>query len=132
MNDWKFEPTIKIGELRFGMDRSDVRKLFGNHEEFKKTKYSKNTTDDFGSFHVFYDENDKCEAIEIFKDIEVSFESKKIFPGHFLDVLYILREIDGDLEIEKDGCISKKHSIGIYAPNGQIEGILFAIKGYYE
>ena len=30
-----------------------------------------NTADNFGFCHVFYDENDKCEAIEIFDEVEV-------------------------------------------------------------
>lgn len=41
-------------------------------EEFRKTPSDVSTTDDFGAFHVFYDNDDCCKAGELFNDIKVS------------------------------------------------------------
>ncbi len=132
MNIWIVEPVIRVGEINFGMARTEVRKILGEYKEFKKSKYSKNTTDDFSTCHVFYDGDNKCEAVEIFDGIEVRIGGSIIFPGDFKDGIENLRLIDKDLKIEKDGCISKDKSIGIYAPEDKMESILLGNVGYYD
>ena len=81
MDNWIVIPMKKVNDIEFGMERSEVRKKFTiPAKEFKKSKFSKRTTDDFGSCHVYYDKNDKCEAVEIFDDVMVYINDKKIFP----------------------------------------------------
>lgn len=36
------------------------------------------------------------------------------------------------LERDDDGLISTEQSIGIYAPGGKMESILFGVRGYYD
>lgn len=36
------------------------------------------------------------------------------------------------LERDDDGLISFEQSIGIYAPYGEMESILFGVRGYYD
>ena len=36
------DPTVSVDEIKFGSSRSDVRSKYGEYEEFKKNKYSKN------------------------------------------------------------------------------------------
>lgn len=50
--------------------------------EFKKKyeKYDSNTTDNYGFFHVFYNNINKCEAIEIFKNVKIYLNFNQIFP----------------------------------------------------
>lgn len=43
----KVIPLAEVNGVKFGMKRCDVRKIFGNATEFKKSKFSKTTTDDF-------------------------------------------------------------------------------------
>ena len=50
MNTICVEPLKKVDKIEFGMERDAVRKLYGEYEEFKKSEYSENTTDDFGNF----------------------------------------------------------------------------------
>ena len=120
-------PTVAINGIAFGTHREAVRVELGMPEkEFKKSKYSKNTTDDFGDFHVFYDAEDNLEAIEIFAG-KVMIEGDVLFPGTFQSVL----EYDESFEKEDDGCISSKLGIGVYAPGGDVESILIGCKGYY-
>ena len=59
-------PLISVGKVEFGMPRTEVRQIFGEFSEFRKSELSKNTADAFSFCHVYYDNNNCCEAIEIF------------------------------------------------------------------
>lgn len=128
MDNWIVIPMEKVNGIEFGMERSEVRKKFAVPvREFKKSKFSKRTTDDFGSCHVYYNENDKCEAVEIFDEVAVYVYDKKIFPVTVEEV----KKIIPDLIEEEDSYISEELSIGIYAPDDKMESILIGCKGYY-
>ena len=128
MDNWIAIPMKKVNDIEFGMERSEVRKKFAvPAREFKKSKYSKRTTDDFGNCHVYYDGNDKCEAVEIFDEVAVYVDDKKIFPVTVEEV----KKIIPDLVEEEDSYISEKLSIGIYAPDDKMESILIGCEGYY-
>lgn len=133
MLNWTVEPLKEVNGIKFGMKRDSVRKLFTvEAKEFKKSKFSKNTTDDFGFCHIFYNQQNECEAIEIFRDnkniIEILISGAIIFPTS----LDIVKSFFKDLEKDGDSYISKANSIGIYAPNDKMESILFGDQGYYD
>jgi hypothetical protein len=121
-------PLNEVAGIKFGMKRADVRKIFGKATEFKKSKFSKITTDDFGFCHVFYDKNNQCEAVEIFSEAEVYVDGKKVFP---ITLDEYSKNI-GNLQKDDDSYIDVKQSIGIYAPSGNMESILFGNVGYYD
>ena len=121
-------PTVGVNEVKFGMNREKVRSLLEAATEFYKFDDDINTTDDFEVCHVFYDENDKCEAIEIFYESEVYVNGSLIFPTDFETAKKVIE----DFEEDADGLISISKSIGIYAPYGNMEGILFGKAGYYS
>ena len=120
-------PTKKVGEIEFGMVRDRVRTLLGDAIEFYKFEDDINTTDDFGFCHVFYDKDNKCEAVEVFNDAEVFLNDSLIFPTDFATA----KKVIPDFIQDDDGLISYSKSIGIYAPNGEMEGILFGKEKYY-
>ena len=64
---FELEPTIKCGELIFLADRANVRKLLGKFSTFIKSKFSENSTDDFGYCHAYYNKSDQLIAIEFFR-----------------------------------------------------------------
>ena len=121
-------PMVSVNEIKFGMKRNEVRQLLGSATEFFKFEDDEVTTDDFGFCHVFYDKNDRCEAVEIFNESEVYIDGNLVFPTDFNTAL----EIVHDFEQDDDGLISYSSSIGIYAPNDEMESILFGNKGYYD
>ena len=121
-------PLIGIDEIKFGMKRHEVRNILGNSTEFLKTGEDKITTDDFGFCHVFYDEDNRCEAVEIFNENEVYIGNRKVFPTDFSSA----KEVVPTFIQDDDGLLSYELSIGIYAPDNEMESILFAKKGYYE
>lgn len=123
------EPLKHVGEIELGASRSAVRKAVNLPcKEFKKTPLSANTTDDFGAFHVYYDDDDCCEAVEFFNDVEVEVDGKLVFPTSPEEAQRVIPSLVPD----SDGLISVEKSIGIYIPGGTMESILFGVKGYYE
>lgn len=121
-------PLREVAGVKFGMKRSEVRKVLGDAKEFKKTKFSKTLTDDFGFCHVFYNRDEESEAIELFKEVQVMIGDRLVFPTTLDEAKKILGEL-----VEDDGSyISEKDSVGIYAPGGNMESILFGVAGYYE
>lgn len=119
-------PNVSVNEITFGTERNKVRNMLGSCSEFKKSPFSKNTADDFGSFHVFYDAENRFQAIEFFCS-EVYVNNRKIFPATIEQVKLIIP----DLAVEDSVFFSVSQSIGIYAPENKIESILFGKAGYY-
>ena len=129
-------PTVRVNEAEFGMSRAEVRALMGQPKsEFRKSIYSVNTTDEYDSCHVYYDEGDRLEAIEIF-DGEVYVGDTLVFP---ID-LATAHELIAGSEIDAAGLVSIAQSIGVYAPgaldetvpNPEVEAIMFAKRGYFD
>lgn len=128
MNRIIVTPLVGFENVNFGMARSEVRHILGTPiREFKKSKYSKNTTDDFGSYHVFFDMDDKLEAVEFFEETLISDNQGNDFPK----AAEALNKLPYHFKVDSDSYICSEYSIGIYAPGGRIESILFACKGYY-
>lgn len=117
-----------FNNAKFGMQRSAVRAVLGEPvREFKKSKLSKTTIDDYSFFHVFYDKDDNFEAVEFFSEVEIKVNNDVIFPSS----IEKLKTTEYDFNVDGDGLISTKYSIGVYAPNGVTESILFGVKDYY-
>lgn len=119
---------VGFDNVKFGMERSEVRTLLGEPvREFKKSKFSKMTTDDYSAYHIFYDKNNKFEAVEFFDEVEIKIDNNIVFPIS----IDSLKKMNYNFTSDGDGFISVEHSIGVYAPGGKAESILFAVKGYY-
>ena len=128
---WKLIPKKQIGEIEFGADKNDVRKVLGKeYRPFRKSIFAKSTTDAYADYHVYYTKEDTLEAIEIFSGIEVLLSGKTLFPG----TIECAKKMIADLECESGSYISKRYSGGLYAPNdeGTIEAILVAGETYYK
>jgi len=126
-------PYNKIGDISFQLSREAVRKLLGEFKEFKKTKSSKKTTDDFKFCHVFYDKDDKIEAVEFFRENELVYEGRNIFLMTYNDLLQFLEEKKITYKEEDSGVIIESLGIAAYAPaKRSIESILVYRHGYYD
>ena len=123
-------PLEKVGNITFGMGRDEVRNIINEpFTEFKKTKFSRNTTDDYGYCHVFYNSLNQCEAIEFFIDetVEIVVNNDFIISKEFS----LLKKYITDMEEDHGVYISKANSMGISLTDGEIETVLFAEKNYY-
>lgn len=121
-------PLVEVAGIKFGWSRNKVRETLGSAEEFKKSKFSKNTTDNFGFCHVFYDEDNKFEAIELFEECSVFVNEQLVFPTSVHDAESVL----GKMEYDGYSYLNANNAIGITAPDGRMESILFGKKGYYS
>ena len=109
----KFEICLNtsVNGIPFGSERAAVREaLGGKYKEFKKSKFSKNTTDDFGTCHVFYSSDDRFDAIEIFSEAAISVDSNSI-PLACPALIAWVKDIDPEAAEDSDGIISKKLSM---------------------
>lgn len=132
MNEISVELLKSVGEVYFGMDRDEVRKILGDYTEFKKSRISKNTTDDFGICHVYYDLDNKCTAVELFDDVTIKVSKIITLPKAFDSMCEVLKSMDESLIIEEDSCTSIKLSIGVFALENKVETVLFGKEGYYK
>ena len=121
---------VQVNGVKFGMKRSEVRAVLGEATEFEKTESRPNTTDDFVYCHVYYDNNDECEAIEIFDEVAVYIDNKLIFPTDKETAFELFKTVFDDFTQDDDGLISYKYSIGIYAPDESMESILIGRENY--
>lgn len=132
MNKYDICLVESVNGIPFGADRAAVRTALGNNfKEFKKSKFSKNTTDDFGSCHIFYSVDDTLEAIEIFSGATICVNNK-VISLECPELIEWVKSLDPEAEEDSDGIVSKKLSIGIYAPYQEFESILFGKKEYYR
>lgn len=115
-----------------GSDRPAIRENINKpYTEFRR-KLSKNSTDDYKSFHVFYDEDNICEAIEFFEEYALALEGKSIMGVARDEIKELLLKLDINLFEDAYGFISKELSLGISCPDGIAETVVVGKKGYYD
>jgi len=132
MKVFEFIPLVSIGNVFFGEDRGKVRSNLGSYSEFRKAWFSENTTDDFGFCHVYYDMDNKCEAVEFFDSgTPIFFNGEDLFSLDYDSLKARVKEADCSVEIDESGLTSRKIQLGIYAPSNSVESILVAKEGYY-
>ena len=132
MDQFEICLNTSVNGIPFGSERAAVRGALGSKfEEFKKSKFSKNTTDDFGICHVFYSPDNRFDAIEIFPEATISVGSN-VIPLTCPALIEWVKRMDPEAVEDSDGIVSKKFSIGVYAPNQVFESILFGKQGYYH
>lgn len=125
-------PLENVGGIRFGMTRADVRKLIGEPlTEFRKTRRSVNTTDDYGDFHVYYTADNTCEAVELFGGCTACSNGQVLFPLTRTEFVEWLRSIDSGCETAECDALSVKMSVGASFENEKVVCVLFARNGYY-
>lgn len=132
MKAYEIIPYKRVGAIEFGYEREKVRKILGDFTEFKKTKKSQNTSDDFGHLHVFYNQENKCEAIELFPEADVFMDRFNVFYMSVTEIKRQLQVIDPEMEVDDDTITSLKYGISVYAPGEEVESILAFVKGYYH
>lgn len=121
-------PLKGFNGVHFGMLRNEVRKILGNpYREFKKTKFSKNMTDDYVTYHIYYNAEDQFEAVEFFDNVTVCDDKGIVFPRKTVDYA----ALPYHFENEEESLICFESEIGVCAPNGTVASICFGMKGYY-
>jgi hypothetical protein len=131
VSEIKLIPYNGMEIVKFGDSREVVRKELGNYKEFKKSKFSKNTTDDFRFCHVFYDSENKMEAIEFFPEAQISLNEKQLFSFDYSSLKKFLK--DESIKEDDSGARFPKYGISVYVPDLEhIESIMLYAKSYYD
>ena len=128
-----FLPYNGAGQIKLDSAREETRKTLGTFKEFRKTKFSKNTTDDFSFCHVFYNEQNKVEAVEFFDSTEFLFKGKNLFLLSFTELTLFLKSNTIDFQEDELGLRSDAIGLSVFSPDKEkIETILIYKKGYYD
>jgi hypothetical protein len=132
---------IGLGPVTFGMTRDEVAHAMGAlPRRFKKTVACTTLTDAFDPLgvQVFYDADDRVEALEVFAPSRPSFGDLDLFSTSYKDLIDLARAQDPDLQEDELGFTSNALGFGVYAehkdtdPERPSEGVIVFRKGYYE
>lgn len=129
MAKYNVTPLKGFNDVLFGMSRTEIHRILGEPiRVFKKSQFSKVSTDDYGSYHIFYDKNDCFEAVEFFEANEVA----DLINSTIFESIEAIKNSVYKFSQDGDGYLECHLSIGVYAPNNRIESVLFAVKDYYN
>ncbi len=128
MTTLKIIPAKSVNDIEFGADRTTAEATFGKPAKtFKKTKWSKGVTADYGDFHAYYDANGALEAVEVFS-AEIELPGGKLsIPASKNAILKVIPS----LKTDEYGLTSIPESIGASVEDGTVTPILFGKSSYY-
>lgn len=138
---YNIKPYEGVGELKFGMTRSEIEKIIGEKPlQIKKTPFSKTKTDVFQNYgmHIYYNLMEQCEAIEFGTPATVTFNEEELLNQTYKMVEQKIKRIDSELAYDETGFISYKLGIGVFVPtlkkskNEKVQGVIVFEKGYYD
>lgn len=141
MTKLSIKPKLGIGKLRFGMTIDEIRKTMNEpFQSFMKTPMSTMPTDAFdeSGIHVYYDNNGRCEAIELGSPAIPVLDGDPLIGEPFIKVLQKIKTLDKNVEEEDVGFTSYELCLGAYAPEKEedetapIEGVIIFKVGYYD
>ena len=128
--DTVFVPYKSYGDIKFGASRNEVRSLLGEYQEFKKSPFSKNTTDDFGDFHIYYSEDNFVDAIEVFTG-ETKLNGQILLPATTTEFSTLLESIDKEMMQKNGGIISRVLGCCASISDEDIDGIILCSENYF-
>ena len=126
------------GNIRFGMARDDVRRLFREAAQpFRRGGIVETDHFRISGILVEYDEG-ICNAVELLAKAGPHFRDKPIVGVPYCEIAAWFREIDPDIEEDGAGLISKLHGVALYAPSAKkdpgapVESAAAFARGYYD
>lgn len=121
-------PAASVNGIAFGTDRAECEATFGTPARtFKKNKWAKGETADYGDFHLCYDANGLLEAVEVFEGAIELPNGKLLIPSGTDAVLKSVPSLVSD----SFGLTSETQSIGASVEDGMVTSILFGRAAYY-
>lgn len=133
-------PYERLGPIRFGMRREDVREAVGaTARTFRKTPDAITLVDAFDTegIHVYYDEQDLCEAVEVASPSVPTFKGRALLGRSFAELLDWLRTLDPEIQVDESGLTASSVGLGLYAPSAEqapsdpVEAVIAFRHGYY-
>lgn len=125
-----FIPYESIGSIKIGSSRQVVRNDNPDYREFKKNRFSKNSTDDYGVYHVFYTTSNCVEAVEVFKGVDIVLNSMVISSLSLNELISHLS--DSRMTKDSDGVNFPSYGLSVSVQRGIIESYLCYMRGYWD
>lgn len=128
-------PAKGFGSVFLGMLQKDVNSRVGDPKSsFKKAKEGDTETDNYGSFHVFYNKATKVEAIEIFlsQEGDVKLNKKNIMGMKYEDLLKVFKDLDSDTVEKKEGLKSVKLGLDVRTTDNKPTSLIIASSEYIK
>jgi len=134
-------PLIGIGELKFGMDRGQVRRYLGErYRSFKRSPQSMSPCDYFEHLGVFcyYDSSDELEAVELALPACPSIDNRQLLGLGIATATRTLGSLSQNIQEEADGTTARDIGVSVHAPLAKentaapVESVLVFRSGYYD
>ena len=128
--DIRIIPMKSFNGIEFGISREEFHKIMGNPlKSFKKTSDSKVETDDYGYFHVYYDDNYCFEAVDVFNELDIYYNDD-LLSKKYSELLGYFKNLHDEVEEDDYGFIINDCSVGVYLENDDdlVEVITFGKK----
>ena len=131
---------VGIGPLTFGMTREEVEHAVGSRpHRFRKTLACATLTDAFdgAGMHVYYDDQDRVEAIELFAPARPTFNDHDLHNMPYSSLIAAIRILDPEVQEDELGFTSNALGFGVYTeakdtqPEQPAEAVIVFRKDYY-
>ena len=138
---FEFEPYVGIGPLKFGMTMAEARSAVGlSYKSFQKSMDSYSPADAFddSAMIVFYDKNDKVDAIEIYPEMDLTHNGTTILGNDLKKVEDYFDSISTDKKADDLGHDYRSLGISFAGtgdgdPDARNVGYVFIYrKGYWD
>jgi hypothetical protein len=140
--DYLLHPLKGANNIEFGMTNIAVRNIIDSEfEEFRRGNeiFPSDIFQD-NSVFCYYDAGGHLEAMEFSGSSRPLLGGINLLSLDFKHLLILLSKLDPALEVDRAGAISRKLSIGIYAPRAVdeeiseavVEAVLIGRPGYYD
>ena len=134
MLSWQIDSFESVGPIAFGETRDTIRSVLGSgFRSFRKTQ-DENETDAYDSLgvHIYYDDSNCVEFVELFTPAEPSFESVSLVGQKAEDVVGKLRELGYEGDQDDVGYNYDGVGIGLTINGNVVEGVGVFREGYYD
>jgi len=130
----EIEPFVGVGVIRFGDTRQQVRDALQRPFESFRKVVGANETDAFDELglHVYYDGQDRVEAIEGFGSASLTIGGLVLLGRSIDDVDKELSALGHSSHPTDVGLQYDSAGIALTAPSGVVEGVGVYVRGYYS
>jgi hypothetical protein len=124
-------PYEGVGNIKIGMTKDDISNVLNiTPKTFMKSEDE--FVDDFKMMHVYYNDQHKSIAFEIFPEIEVKFKGINLTKNKIEIVKKAFEKYDNNIEVDEYGFTSYKYGFNIYGDSEEVESLFVFENGYYN
>ena len=134
INGWNIAPYEGVGQLRFGLTRSQVRSLLGGSvSTFRKGPYASTDTDAYDELglHLYYGNGDRLECIEAWGPCPIHYKGVSLLNASTQEVLERLAGLGLSSRYD-DGYFLDDGGFALYTPDDVVKAVTVYRRGYYD